>query len=161
MAIEAETTHQALRKIIQAFDHVHSSGLIRVRSGIDLERSLHQIVFLLGERGQMRISDLADALALTSPTISRHVAKLIQAGVVERSDDSTDGRASIAQLSPHGQDVHADLKNTWNALFADALLGLDAEATPFAALLTAFADHLVEVSRQPVTVSSGLPVRTS
>lgn len=140
--VDATAVNHSLRGIVQAFDRLHRIGAIRSRSGVDLERSLHPIVVLLGERGRMRTSELADALALQSSTISRHVARLVDAGLVERAEDSADGRASVLSLSPEGRTTCDALVDTWIGIFLDALETLDAEAPSFSASLARFSEHL-------------------
>jgi DNA-binding MarR family transcriptional regulator len=50
----------------------------------------------------MRISDLAVRVELDSSTVSRQIKALEEAGLVERTTDPADGRASLVQLSEQG-----------------------------------------------------------
>jgi len=49
-----------------------------------------------------RVSDLAAELRDSLPTVARLVQQLQAKGLVERTPDETDGRASIVRLSPLG-----------------------------------------------------------
>lgn len=51
----------------------------------------------------MRISDLAAKVELDSSTVSRQIKALEEAGLVERTTDPADGRASLVQLSEQGR----------------------------------------------------------
>ena len=57
---------------------------------------------LLGD-GPVRPTDLAASMGLDISTVSRHLAQLHRAGLVERSADPADGRAQRVELSPTGQ----------------------------------------------------------
>ena len=66
---------------------------------------------LLGEE-PVRPTDLAASMALDISTVSRHLAQLHQAGLVERSPDPNDRRAQLVQLSPVG---HAEVDKALSA----------------------------------------------
>jgi len=57
---------------------------------------------LLGD-GPVRPTDLAASMGLDISTVSRHLAQLHRAGLVERSADPDDRRAQRVQLSPTGR----------------------------------------------------------
>jgi DNA-binding MarR family transcriptional regulator len=57
---------------------------------------------LLGD-GPVRPTDLAASMALDISTVSRHLAQLHRAGLVEKSADPDDRRAQRVQLSPDGR----------------------------------------------------------
>ncbi|HLL63600.1 MAG TPA: MarR family winged helix-turn-helix transcriptional regulator [Propionibacteriaceae bacterium] len=53
--------------------------------------------------GPVRPTDLAASMGLDISTISRHLAQLHRAGLVERSVDPDDRRAQLVQLTPTGR----------------------------------------------------------
>lgn len=55
--------------------------------------------------GPMRVSDLAAAVELDTSTVSRQIKQLEDKGIVERTADPADGRASLVQLSDSGRSV--------------------------------------------------------
>jgi DNA-binding MarR family transcriptional regulator len=66
---------------------------------------------LLHHLDGMRVSDLAAKLQLDASTVSRQIKQLQDKGLLERTPDPADGRASLVQLSEHGQAVmHAGFK---------------------------------------------------
>ncbi len=50
----------------------------------------------------MRLSDLASRVELDASTVSRQIKQLEDKGIVERTPDPGDGRASLVQLSSSG-----------------------------------------------------------
>ena len=60
---------------------------------------------LLHHPDGMRVSDLATRLQLDASTVSRQIKQLQDKGLLERTPDPADGRASLVQLSEHGRDV--------------------------------------------------------
>ncbi len=53
----------------------------------------------------MRVSDLAAHIGLDASTVSRQIKQLEDKGIVERTDDPADGRASLVRLSSQGRAV--------------------------------------------------------
>lgn len=118
----AQVAYEALLAIARGSDHVHQTGILRRRSGIALDRGLHPLVTTIGQRGPMRTTDLAAALALETSTVSRHVARLERAGLVERAGDPADGRASFIALSPTGRHAFEAIREAWENLLTEALV---------------------------------------
>lgn len=55
----------------------------------------------------VRLSDLAEARGYDISTMSRRVAALVKAGLLEREPDPDDGRAQLLRLTKHGRAVVA------------------------------------------------------
>ncbi len=53
---------------------------------------------------EMRVSDLAVKVELDASTVSRQIKQLEDKGLIERTPDPADGRASLVRLTPHGQE---------------------------------------------------------
>lgn len=71
--------------------------------------------------GEIRPSSVADFCGLDVSTISRHIKKLEQDGLVERSPDPADGRAHLVGLSAQGKRMlaHAEQirrEELWSAI---------------------------------------------
>jgi DNA-binding MarR family transcriptional regulator len=58
---------------------------------------------MLSGHGEMRVADLAAKVGLTQSAISRQVADLVRAGLVERRIDDADGRAALIRISAEGE----------------------------------------------------------
>ena len=56
----------------------------------------------LATSGPLRVTDLAVCANLDASTVSRHVAQLQSAGLIERTPDPLDGRAQRVKLSDAG-----------------------------------------------------------
>ncbi len=84
-----------------------------------------QALMLLGERGELRIGDLARALALDESTVTRLVDRLEQSGFVERGRSTSDRRAIVVGLTPEGRKAVAEMQERRRQLFAEILEALD------------------------------------
>lgn len=64
----------------------------------------YRLLVILSENEQMRMSDLADGALSTKSTISRRVARLAEAGWVERlaKDHDKDARNRVSRITPAG-----------------------------------------------------------
>lgn len=51
----------------------------------------------------MRVSDLATRVGLDTSTVSRQIKQLEDRGIIERTTDPADGRASLVTLTDHGR----------------------------------------------------------
>lgn len=63
--------------------------------------TIHVLKTLL-HNGPLRLSALASLLDLDASTVSRHARQLQERGLVERTDDPADGRASQVMVSEEG-----------------------------------------------------------
>lgn len=71
-------------------------------AGITIDAGDVQPVYLLGLDGPKRASDLAAALRLSRPTMTKQLTRLESAGFVARHPDPDDGRAVIVALTDEG-----------------------------------------------------------
>ncbi|MGX6600737.1 MarR family winged helix-turn-helix transcriptional regulator [Micromonosporaceae bacterium Da 78-11] len=93
--------------------------------------------------GGCHLKDLAARNALDPSTVSRAVATLVRLGLVRRTADPTDGRASILELTEPGHIALRDTHAGYDALLAEALAGWSpAELALFGTLLQRFADDV-------------------
>lgn len=87
----ASTVASNVIEVVKAFNSV--KGRLHGQTGQDtLDFTL---LIRLANQGPMRASDLADQLCADPSTVSRQVASLVKAGLIERKADPRDGRASI------------------------------------------------------------------
>jgi DNA-binding MarR family transcriptional regulator len=116
------------------------SGTLGVLASIDTTAQTHGC----------HVKDLAAQCALDPSTVSRAVGSLVRAGLVHRTADPGDGRASILALTEHGRRTLTDLTGWYDDLLADALRDWSAEdLSAFAAMLQRFSDDLIH--RTPST----------
>jgi DNA-binding MarR family transcriptional regulator len=91
------------------------------------------------------VKDLAAQCALDPSTVSRAVGSLVRAGLVHRTADPVDGRASVLALTEHGRRTLTDVTGWYDDLLADALRDWSAEdLSAFAAMLQRFSDDLIQ-----------------
>lgn len=96
-------------------------------------------VYELGGAGPMRASALAALLHVTRPTMSKQLARLERAGLIERQGDPSDGRASVVALSPRGEEIYRRLLFRGREMVAEAMAPWGAGDTArFGALLEEF-----------------------
>ncbi|MDC2957508.1 MULTISPECIES: MarR family winged helix-turn-helix transcriptional regulator [Streptomyces] len=79
------------------------------------------VLTLLGRFGDMRMSRLAELLAVDMSVTSRHVAHLAERGWIDRSPDPTDKRSRIVHLTPKGRAQLELLSERTTQLLADCL----------------------------------------
>lgn len=87
---------------------VRRAQKVSLRGGqleLPVDRAAYGILGRLYDAGPQRPGVLADHFYLDASTISRQVAALEKAGMVQRVADDLDGRASLLQLSAHGEEV--------------------------------------------------------
>ncbi|MFJ8488625.1 MarR family winged helix-turn-helix transcriptional regulator [Streptomyces sp. NPDC094038] len=79
------------------------------------------VLTLLGRHGSMRMSKLAELLAVDMSVTSRHVAHVAERGWIERSPDPADKRSRILHLTPAGEATLVDLSRRSTELLAERL----------------------------------------
>lgn len=79
------------------------------------------VLALLREHGEMRISRLAELMAIDMSVTSRHVAHVAERGWIERSSNPADKRSRILRLTPAGRDLLIDLNQRVTELFVHNL----------------------------------------
>lgn len=75
------------------------------RSGVELSRPALTILAALRDAGPARPSALSRLTDLEPPLVSRELRGLVAGGYVRRSDDPTDRRAGIVELTEAGLDA--------------------------------------------------------
>jgi DNA-binding MarR family transcriptional regulator len=78
-----------------------------LRRSCDLSLVEYEILVRLSEREgrQMRMAQLADALAHSRSRVTHTVTRMEKAGLVERSSSPEDGRGVIARMTDSGYDL--------------------------------------------------------
>jgi DNA-binding MarR family transcriptional regulator len=99
---------------------------VYAEAGIRFEQRWFGVVNQLAIHGTMSVSDLAQALGVSHPSISEARQSLEKAGLVISSPDPADSRRRILSLSPGGADFVAQLRPVWD-VFDEVAVQLDAE----------------------------------
>ncbi|MGW1157670.1 MarR family winged helix-turn-helix transcriptional regulator [Streptomyces sp. NPDC002519] len=79
------------------------------------------VLTLLGRHGDMRMSKLAELLAVDMSVTSRHVAHVAERGWIERSPDPADKRSRILHLTEPGRAQLDELSRRSTELLAERL----------------------------------------
>jgi DNA-binding MarR family transcriptional regulator len=107
-------------------------------SGLTLER--WRILDLLADREGMTMSEIASAVVVTGPTLTRMVDDLATKALVHREVDAHDRRRVLVHLTPRGQRLRRSLRPAVVEAEAAALSALtDDQRSTLSALLTRLA----------------------
>jgi DNA-binding MarR family transcriptional regulator len=105
----------------------------------EVDSATQLLLHAAAQAGPLRASALAVQVGSDLSTVSRQVAALVTAGLLERRADPADGRACLLAITPAGEAVLADHEQTRAAFFDEVLSGwTQDELTQFAGLLTRF-----------------------
>lgn len=109
------------------FRHVHA---IATRQWIDLDLTIAQIklLFVLDKDQPQPIGSLAQCLGVGLPAASHLTDRLVQAGLVQRYEDTEDRRRNLARLSPDGADLITRLRQGERGQFRAWYDALDDES---------------------------------
>lgn len=88
---------------------------------VALDRVAYVVLTRIGERGPLRLSQLAERLDADASTASRHVHQLELDGYVDRAQDPSDRRAWLLSLTPSGADAVARVRSARQAAVARLL----------------------------------------
>jgi DNA-binding MarR family transcriptional regulator len=122
--------------------------LLSRESGVAIDRPTYVALRAL-EDGPMHLSDLADACGVDISTISRLADRLLERGLIARSIDPADRRASLIEASGDGRAVQSQMRE----LREDSLSRLLGAWTPderaaFATLLSRFVRDADDLMRE-------------
>lgn len=124
------------------------------RAGVDLDRAGWALLRQLAASGcELRATDLAELLDIDLPWVTRKVQQLERAGLVSRSVDDEDRRASRLALTSRGHEVLDRLLLARRAQLSEILEDWNDRAlATFAELLRRFAD---DIAAEPERSSGG------
>lgn len=143
--IDAELA-EALGRLI-GWSRVRVYDFLSKRAGIQIDVSSILLLASLARLGPVRTSDLAGHMGLDPSTVSRHVARAIDRGWVEKSVDDQDGRAALVSLTRSGRTVRQRLWNEWREMLHEAIQGWSiSDREQLATLVLRFHESLVRIS---------------
>ena len=100
---------------------------LRQEAGTDLSPSQTSALASIERHGPLTPSELAARERIQRPTATRVLARLEEAGLVDRAVDPTDRRSSLVTITPEGRELLRRLRTRKDAFLAQRLDGLDAE----------------------------------
>jgi DNA-binding MarR family transcriptional regulator len=92
------------------------------RSGVRLHPATLSTLATVYRHGPLRLTDIADALDLEPSRISKEVARLSTAGLVEARPDPTDRRASLLRTTASGRTAFERYRQAADDILAAALV---------------------------------------
>lgn len=121
-------------------------------SEAEIERSSYSILCLLDDEGPQRIGRIAQAFDLDPSTVTRQVQTVSRLGLVERTQDSSDRRATILHLTDLGRDTVSSAREARRAALEAMLQGWpEADQVSFLRLLSRFNDDVADWTRRKDT----------
>jgi DNA-binding MarR family transcriptional regulator len=115
---------------------------LRQEAGTDLSPSQTAALATIERHGPLTPSEVAAHERIQRPTATRVLARLEEAGLVERAADPGDRRSSLITITAEGADLLAHLRTRKDAYLARRLDALDADEV---AVLERAADILERV----------------
>ena len=94
---------KALRAWMDVSTHYSQRGWAHHAKAPGLSMPQFSILMQLFYRGNSGISEISERFEITSAAASQHVDNLVQAGLIERTEDPRDRRAKQILLSPKGK----------------------------------------------------------
>lgn len=88
-------------------------------AGVD--RQTYRVLSGLARLGPQSAARLADEVGIDRSGASRYADRLESAGLLERSPDPSDGRATLLALTPKGHAAVADLRDALTRHLADRI----------------------------------------
>ncbi len=117
--------------------------MFRLLGEVGLSFTQMKALFVLAERDEATVGDLAAHLAMSLPAMSRSVDGLVQRGYVERRECPTDRRSKRLALLPQGREVLTRVTAARQAaMVAFAAELSDAERTALHAALLPIAERI-------------------
>ncbi|HEY0802046.1 MAG TPA: MarR family transcriptional regulator, partial [Steroidobacteraceae bacterium] len=107
-----------LRRVSERIDR--EANAVYAHAGLSFEQRWMGPVHLLADRGEMTVGELAQALAITQPSVSQTLRSLQSAKLVSEKLDPRDARRRIQRLTTAGLAFVDKLRPIWLALMQAA-----------------------------------------
>ena len=104
---------------------VRTARRLRQEAGGELTPSTAAALATIERHGPLAPSELAEIERVKRPTITRVVVRLEEDGLVERTGDPADGRASLVSITREGSELLRRIRTRKNAYLARRLSKLD------------------------------------
>ncbi|MBD8012194.1 MarR family transcriptional regulator [Microbacterium sp. Re1] len=100
---------QALTLLVARWSSPNVQRAVAQSAGVTVDAADVSALYVLGLHGPLRAGDLAEAMHISRPTVSKQLSRLERAGMIRRESDPVDGRATIVGLSAEGAAAHRRL----------------------------------------------------
>jgi DNA-binding MarR family transcriptional regulator len=123
---------------------VRLSRRLRRHAASGLSPSLESALGLIGRRGPLTPSELAQGEDVKRPTATRLITILERRGLVERAADPCDRRSHRVAVTPDGRALLAESRNRRNAYLGRALSALEPDELATLDRALRLLDRLIE-----------------
>ena len=106
---------------------IRTARRLRQEAGTDLSPSLATALATIERHGPLTPSELAHRERVQRPTITRVLARLEDAGLVDRAGDPADRRSCLLSISSDGSALLDAVRTRKDAFLAQRLDALDAD----------------------------------
>jgi DNA-binding MarR family transcriptional regulator len=127
---------------------VRTARRLRQEAGDDLSPSSAAALATIERRGPLAPSELAELERVKRPTITRVVARLEEAGLVERTGDPADGRAFLVSITREGSELLRRIRTRKNAYLARRLSKLGPDDLAALERAADVLEHILEDDRR-------------
>lgn len=118
--------------------------------GLTLSRA--RALFVLSRRDGLNQRELAEELAIETPTIVRLLDGMEAQGFIERRVEKSDRRAKQIHMTPMGRALAEEIEVIACGIRADLLSGVSLQDKETAlAVMTAMADNMILIGRESVS----------
>jgi DNA-binding MarR family transcriptional regulator len=114
----------SLVKWSEVFMHSSMRNFIQYSAKSGLSRSQIGALFWLYHKGNCAVSDIGEELGITNAAASQMLERLVQMGLIQRTEDPHDRRYKQIVLTEQGRQViqeSIDARRSWFASLADTL----------------------------------------
>jgi DNA-binding MarR family transcriptional regulator len=123
-----EKIQAALIRLDEAWSHLSRQISADIKEyPLAIPRSQVYLLRLLDRRGALSMSELANSLGITMSGCTAQVDRVVEAGWVERRRDPTDRRVVLVDVSPAGEQMLTQIRETRARILARYLTHLDAD----------------------------------
>jgi DNA-binding MarR family transcriptional regulator len=115
---------------------------MRVESSVGISPTLHAALHSIEVHGPITPGQLADHENVRKPTMTRTIASLLEAGLIERTPDPLDGRVAWLKVTPAGARLLQRARQRQTEFLAARLKRLSEEDRQILDRATAVLDRL-------------------
>ena len=143
MAVSKEEANDVFLALLRVQKLLVATRNIVQRLEDGVEVTSYPVLFVVAGAGTVRVSELATTLHSDISTVSRQVSALVTAGLLEKSADPSDGRASVVSLSEQGRGALARIQDSRSRWFQGLISEWDSpETAEFLSRLRHLGDRL-------------------
>lgn len=122
---------------------------LRQEASTDLTPTTTAALATVERSGPITPSELAEIERVKRPTATRSLRCLLDAGLVDRTPDPSDGRSALVTITPEGSDRLRRLRSRKNAFLAKRMRKLPAEDVAALGRAAVILEQLLESDRPP------------